>query len=161
MRIIFILLTLLSISCSTTTYYITRHAEKADNTTDPPLSANGLLQAQNLKNYLAHKNIQAIYSTNFKRTRGTAKPLSDATGASITLYSPMQQSQLVDSLKGITKNVLIVGHSNTVDDIVDRFMGVETMSDLSDLEYGDLFIVKKKGDRFRFQKIKVPEASSQ
>ena len=54
-------------------------------------------------------------------------------------------------------NVLVVGHSNTVDDIVNGLMGISEFSDLPDTEYGSLFIVKKKGNKYSVEKIKVPQ----
>jgi hypothetical protein len=47
--------------------------------------------------------------------------------------------------------VLVVGHSNTVDDIVNGLMGVKTLSDLPETQYGDLFIVKRKKGRYSFE----------
>ena len=147
---------LLLVSCKTTTYYISRHAEKSGAmTSDPPLTANGQQQANKLKEYLTGKNINEIYSTNFARTKNTAQPTSDYFNVPIQTYS--QVNALVDTLKKrITGNVLIIGHSNTVDEVVNRFMGSATMSDLPETEYGDVFIVRKKGGKYSFERIKVP-----
>jgi broad specificity phosphatase PhoE len=153
---IFVLL----LSCKTTTYYITRHAEKSgtDMTNNPPLSAEGEKQALDLKAYLTGKNIKSIFSTNFIRTRTTAQPTSTDINVPIGVYT--QVNNLVDSLKATNKgNVLIVGHSNTVDDMVNRFMGAATLTDLADSEYGNLFIVKKKGTDYSFERIKVPQVT--
>jgi 2,3-bisphosphoglycerate-dependent phosphoglycerate mutase len=145
------------LSCKTTTYYISRHAEKSGTnmTANPPLSAEGEKQALDLRAYLTGKGIKSIYSTNFIRTRSTAEPTSVAINVPIQVYT--QVNDLVDTLKATGKgNVLIVGHSNTVDDIVNRFTGVGTMTDLADSEYGNLFIVKKKRSKYSFERIKLP-----
>jgi hypothetical protein len=47
---------------------------------------------------------------------------------------------------------LIVGHSNTVDDIVNKLTGQNLLQDLPNSQYGDLFIVKKKGNNYSFSK---------
>jgi broad specificity phosphatase PhoE len=157
LRTICIIATIFLLSCKTTTYYITRHSEKAGTTmtSDPPLSAEGEKQALQLKAYLTGKGIKSIYSTNFIRTQRTAQPVSVAANIPIQVYSEV--NPLVDTLKASNKgNVLIVGHSNTVDDIVNRFTGGTTITDLPDNEYGNLFIVKKKGTSYTFEKIKVP-----
>jgi 2,3-bisphosphoglycerate-dependent phosphoglycerate mutase len=153
-----LLAVLFLLSCKTTTYYITRHAEKAGTSmaTDPPLSAVGEQQALDLRDYLTGKNIKTVYSSNFIRTKTTAEPTRQLYGLEIKSYSRI--NELVDSLKKITNgNVLVVGHSNTVDDIANGLTGTNNMSDLADNEYGNLFIVKKKGSNYTFERVKVPQ----
>lgn len=129
--------------------------------TDPPLSAEGEKQALDLKAYLTGKNIKTIYSTNFIRTKATAQPTSQLFGVPIKTYNATATNALVDSLKKITDgNVLIIGHSNTVDDIANGLMGSNVMSDLADNEYGNLFIVKKKGNKYSFERIQVPQTAA-
>lgn len=145
------------LSCKTTTYYISRHAEKAGGMSgDPPLTPQGEQQAIALRDYLAGKKIGAIYSTAYLRTKATAGPTADAYSLPVNNYSATAPNVLVDSLKANNKrNVLIIGHSNTVDDLVNRFVGTVAVSDLPDSEYGSLFIVRKKGSSYRFEKNKV------
>ena len=144
-------------SCKTTTYYISRHAERSGTmTTDPQLTPEGEKQALDLRDYLRTKSIRGVYSTNFNRTRATAQPTGAHFNLPVNIYNPPQTNSMIDSLKAANKNnILIVGHSNTVDDIVNRFMGANTMTDLPETEYGSLFIVKKKGSNYTFEKIKV------
>ena len=144
-------------SCKSTTYYISRHAERAGTmSSDPSLTPEGEKQALDLRDYLRGKNIKGVYSTNFARTKATAKPTSELYNLPVNLYNPAHANTMIDSLKATNKNnILIVGHSNTVDDMVNRFMGANTMTDLPETEYGSLFIVKKKGGSYTFEKIKV------
>jgi 2,3-bisphosphoglycerate-dependent phosphoglycerate mutase len=134
------LLCLMLLSCSTTRYYIVRHAEKesaATMTSGVPLSDQGRQRALSLKNVLINKNVQRIFSTNYARTLATAQPLSTATGISIETYQPAD-STFSNRLKEVSRgNVFIVGHSNTVDDIVNGLMGKERLQDLPDTQYGD------------------------
>lgn len=162
LRTICFAIALFFLSCKTTTYYITRHAEKAGNnmTTDPPLTADGQKQALDLKAYLKGKKIRAIYATNYIRTKATAQPTSSLFGLPVTLYNLSATGALIDSLKkNINGNVLIVGHSNTVDDIANGLTGTNHMTDLADNEYGNLFIVKKKGASYSFKRIKLPQTT--
>jgi len=147
-------------SCSKTTYYIVRHAEKAtaapNMTTDVPLTAAGEQRAINLKNLLQNKNIGYIFSTSTIRTTSTANPLSAATGVQIQLYNHRDTlNQFILRLKSIKrKNVLIVGHSNTVDDVVNKLMNQSLLTDLQETEYDNLFMVNRKGKKYSFKKEK-------
>ena len=158
----FLLLIVLLASCNTTTYYISRHMERAGTMgNDPQLTPEGEKQAMDLRDYLKGKSIKGIYSTNFNRTRATAKPTSELYQLPVNIYSPgAQANNMIDSLKTNNKNnILVVGHSNTVDDMVNRFLGTNTITDLPETEYGSLFIVKKKGSNYTFEKIKVPQTT--
>jgi broad specificity phosphatase PhoE len=148
------------LSCKTTTYYIVRHAEKETSTTmlnttmtsDVPLSDAGKQRAVALKELLQKENIKHIYSTNFIRTKSTAQPLADVIHVPIEIYDP-KDSSFVSKLKSLDGNVLIVGHSNTIDDLVNELSGKKEINgDLPDSEYGDLFVVKKKGNKITFEK---------
>lgn len=147
--------TFLFLSCKTTSYFVVRHAEKepATMSSDVPLSAEGKQRAEALKEVLLHKNIQSIYSTNYIRTKATAQPLAEVKNITIQIYDPADTGFVSRIKNTTTGNVLIVGHSNTVDDIVNRFMGTKVIAgDLPETQYGDLFVVKKKGKKYRFEK---------
>jgi 2,3-bisphosphoglycerate-dependent phosphoglycerate mutase len=149
--IVFVLL----VSCKATTYYIVRHAEKEPTTTmtsDVPLSDAGRQRAQALRMLLQNGNIRHIFSTNYIRTRSTVQPLADALHLPVEIYDP-KDTTFISKLKALKGNVLVVGHSNTVDDLVNSLSGRrEVEGDLADSQYGDLFIVKKKGSRLVFEK---------
>ena len=154
-RIIFIVITIIFSSCTTTTsYYILRHAEKEAGTTmttgtikttDVPLSERGMERAEELRNQLFNKKIKHIYSTNTIRTKSTAEPLSKSIGIPIKIYNAID-SGFLQLLKNSKDNVLVVGHSNTVDDLVNALMDKKLLNDLADTQYGDIFVVNKKGN---------------
>jgi 2,3-bisphosphoglycerate-dependent phosphoglycerate mutase len=150
----------LFISC-TRTVYIVRHAEKAVPTdtlgkpvmdNDPPLSEAGKVRAIVLKDQLSGKHIRHIYSTNFIRTFYTADPLSKSTGLPIQTYRNVDS--LVALIRSVKGNVLVVGHSNTIDDIVNKLTGENKLTDLKDYEYDNLFVVKLKGKKAFFERKK-------
>lgn len=154
-----IVVTFFLTACSHT-YYVVRHAEKAtpspgltmSTPNDPPLSAAGEQRAQALLNILKDKKVRVIFSTNTIRTRSTAEPLSRQTGVSIQTYGPRPDSAFIQQLKGVRTNVLVVGHSNTVDEIVNGLCNeTKVAGDLADSEYDNLFVVKYK--RFLGKKI--------
>jgi len=152
-KFVLLLLCCTAFSCRTT-YYIVRHAEKETAATmmaDVPLSERGKQQALALENSLQDKNIKQIFSTRYSRTLATAQPLSTATGIRIDTYNAADMG-FVTRLKKLKNNVLIVGHSNTVDDLVNALMRKTVLQDLPDSAYGDLFIVTKKSGNYLFQK---------
>jgi len=140
---------------------VVRHGEKISSTdsaakmmaNDLPLSEAGKVRAIVLKDELKGKHIKHIYSTNTIRTRSTAEPLSQATKINIELYSNVDSLvHVVQSMKG---NVLIVGHSNTVDDIVNKLCRqTKIAADLNDKEYDNLFVVKIAGKKRNFARHK-------
>lgn len=152
--------TILLLSCKTTTYYIVRHAEKASTatmtsnsmTSDVPLSDAGKQRAEALKETLKKEKIHYIFSTNYIRTKSTVQPLSIELDVPIEIYDPSDKS-FVSRLKSLDKDALIVGHSNTIDDLVNELLGrKEINGDVPDSEYGNLFIVKKRGTALSFEK---------
>jgi broad specificity phosphatase PhoE len=147
-------------SCKATTYYIVRHAEKQSSatmanttmTTDVPLSDAGKERAEALAQLLKNEKIKHIFSTNYTRTKSTVQPLAQAVNVPVEVYDP-KDPQFVSRLKTLKENTLIVGHSNTVDDLVNDLLGKKEINgDLPDSAYGDLFVVKKKGSKFSFEK---------
>ena len=157
-RYIFILVAISFVSCKATTFYVVRHAERDNSamTNDVPLSEAGRQRAEALKNELKGKKIGTVYSTNYVRTKSTAQPLADAVGVTIQVYDPRDStfiSRIVNTGdKDEEGNMLIVGHSNTVDDIVNKLIGRNVIpGDLPDTQYGDLFIIKKRGKKFTFK----------
>jgi hypothetical protein len=120
--------------------YFIRHTEKnPGDDHDPELTAIGQQRADSLAAFLADKNITAIYSTDYKRTRLTAGPTAKQTKLLVTFYEPSRLAVLIKELKQNRQNVLIVGHSNTTPVGV-RLAGGQASS-IDDDEYGQLFEV--------------------
>lgn len=164
-------LSLLLTSCSHT-YYVVRHAEKAvpspgltmSTPNDPPLSAAGEERALALKEVLRDKKIEYIYSTNTVRTKTTAEPLRSYRALDIRTYGPMPDSAFFNDLKAIKYSTLIVGHSNTVDNIVNGLTNATTIpADLQDNEYDNLFVVTYKrflGTKIKYKRLKYGAPSN-
>lgn len=162
MKYLLPLCSLFLLSCGNT-IFIVRHAEKAPvpagasqmMAADPPLSAAGETRALALRDRLKGEKVRYIYSTNFKRTTATAKPLSEAGGnLPIVIYNSRMDSMdaFISRLKEIRKgNVLVVGHSNTIDDLANKLCGNKVVpGDLKDSEYDHLYRVKRKGKTYQF-----------
>jgi broad specificity phosphatase PhoE len=131
-------------SAATTTIAVVRHAEKStDDPRDPSLSAVGRERANALRDVLKDAGISAIYVTNLKRTRQTAQPLADLRG--ITMSERLAATAAADLARDVLSNasgksVLIVGHSNTVPQIVQALSG-SAIAPIGDDEYDHLFVI--------------------
>ncbi len=128
--------------CST--FYLIRHAEKVrtdKSNKDPKLNNKGIARALSWNEYFADKEISKIYSTNFKRTLETIKPIQESTDLYPMIYSPsdIDYENFVTSNKG--EVVLIVGHSNTVPDFVNGLIKDSIYSQIDDLNNSNLYIV--------------------
>ena len=117
------------------TFVIVRHAEKStDDPQDPSLSETGKARAQSLARLLADTPLSAAYATGYRRTQQTAQPAADAHGVKITIYdAKLPATTFAAQLRAAHAHgtVLVVGHSNTVPDIVAALSGqpVDAMSD--------------------------------
>jgi broad specificity phosphatase PhoE len=123
-----------------------RHAEKADNSTDPVLSTAGLARANALKDSLSSKNINAIFVTNYKRTQQTAAPLADNLGKAPIVIEASSTAALIKALQNIDDDskVLIVGHSNTVPMIIDSLMKSPQQINIGENDFDNFYIVSVK-----------------
>lgn len=129
------------------TIYIVRHAEKILEGDDPGLSVAGTARSKKLGQILEQKEIQHIFSTNTTRTITTAQPLADVIGLSIEIYDAKNHDDLVRELRERTGNILVVGHSNTVNHLANYFVGSgEKYPELQDIEYDFIFEVSLKED---------------
>ena len=150
--VLIVLLAVGMISCgraqqSSTTVLIVRHAEKASDAEDSPLTEAGVRRTQALVRVAEDAGVSAIYSSQFKRNRDTAKPLSDRLGLSVTerpvdLQSPGDYGRVLakDILEKHAGNtVVVIGHGNTIAATIEGLTG--RAAPVGDIQYGDLFIV--------------------
>ncbi len=129
------------------TIYIVRHAEKLLEGQNPELAQVGQVRAKKLAQILADQDIKHIFSTDYQRTRLTAWPTASAAGVEIESYDPNNHDALYAQLRDLEGNVLVVGHSNTVSQLANYFVGDgENYADLTDLEYEYIYIVTLEGN---------------
>lgn len=133
--------------------WVVRHAEKLTDDPkerDPHLSTIGLERAEALKKYLGGERIDSIFSTNYKRTKLTGFPLADKIGINIKTYNPNGQKALAKQLiaNAAGKKVLIIGHSNSVLEIIEAFGGERPIKELvEESDYDYIFAITIKGDK--------------
>lgn len=119
---------------------IVRHAEKADNSEDAELSPAGRQRADILARVLKDANITAIFTSERKRTQQTAAPLAKSIGVSPNIVAAKDFPALVAKLREVKGNALVVGHGNTIPDIV-KALGVDAPVQIADVDYSQIFVV--------------------
>src|SRR5436309_900262 len=98
---------------------IVRHAEKAANGgNDPDLSPAGRARAVALARILKYARITAIFTSEFKRTQQTAEPTARSIGVEPIIFPGKDIAALVEKLRHLNGNALVVSHGNTIPDIV-------------------------------------------
>ncbi|QNM81965.1 histidine phosphatase family protein [Sphingomonas sabuli] len=125
------------------TVYVIRHLQKGAGD-DPSLTAEGAANAQALAGMLKAKGIVAAFATPTRRAMETAAPLAAQLGFDVTPYDPRDPAALAAAIAAASGSVLVVGHSNTVPDLVAQFGGTKP-GPLGDGDYGMLFAVGPGG----------------
>ena len=132
---------------ATTTVVLVRHAEKELSTIDnPPLAPEGELRAERLAQMFGRISgvgrLQAIYVSDTRRAQMTAGPLAARLrlepivlpGADV---GALAQRAVRDHRGGA---LLIVGHSNTIPQVVKRISGVD-VGPIADDEFDGIYVV--------------------
>lgn len=133
------------------TIYVVRHFDTPEGVKDARLTPVGEARARSLARRFEGKSLAAIYVTPFARTRASAAPLAAAKGLTPVDYDWTDATRLVEAVKAQPGDVLIVGHSNTVPEIVERFGGTRP-APLVHADFGDLWIVRAgKSERVRIE----------
>lgn len=120
-------------------YYVMRHLDTAEGQ-DPPLSAEGQRKAALLPGWFAGDPPAAIYVSATRRAQQTAAPLAAALGITPKIYDPADTQGLVRMVAQDNGAVLIIGHSNTVPDIVAALGGTRPAPIAHD-RFGDIWHV--------------------
>jgi phosphohistidine phosphatase SixA len=107
----------------TTTIFLVRHAEKIDASTNPKLSPIGEKRAIALAHVLKDSKLTHIHSTNYIRTKETAKPCAELYDIETTIYNPRKLKELAKNIKSKGGIHLVVGHSNTTPEMVKHLGG--------------------------------------
>ena len=141
---IFIFTSLLSNAQEVTTYYFIRHAEKlrVDKTDrNPNLNLKGFKRAEAWKEVFSNISFDAIYSTDYTRTKLTAKPTAESKNLPILIYNPreMYSKAFQNQTKG--KTILVVGHSNTTNVFANKVIGFDKYQEIKDDNNSNLYIV--------------------
>ena len=126
-----------------TTYYFIRHAEKdtlnPDNE-DPELTETGVERARKWAEVFRDIEFDLIFSSKYKRTLNTAKPIAASQDKEINFFNTEKLNDEDFQQKTKGKTVLVVGHSNLNPEFVNYIIQEKKYEDLDEREYGSLFI---------------------
>jgi broad specificity phosphatase PhoE len=134
-------------SATTTTVVLVRHAEKDLVTIDdPPLTPAGEQRAERLAQMFGGVRgagrIDGIYVTNTRRTQQTAMPLASRLGEEPIVVPASDVNAVVSRVMSEHRGgrALIVGHSNTLPEIIQKLSGI-SIPEIGDDEYDNVYIV--------------------
>lgn len=125
-----------------TTYILVRHAEK-DYGGDPVLTQLGIDRANHLAETLTNTDLHAVYSTDTRRTRLTAKPVAKDHKLKVKIYDVALIRDFANFLKynHRGKTVLVVGHSNTTPALANLLTDTDSNPRFDEMDYANLLIV--------------------
>lgn len=121
------LLGLASLSAQSTVF-VTRHCDRLGFEPDPPLSADGESQAEELAAILADANIRHIYSTDTLRTRQTAAPTARVSGVIPVILPQSDLNGMAERVKRTLRDgesTLVVVHKESLRRMVKALSGAE------------------------------------
>jgi broad specificity phosphatase PhoE len=120
--------------------YVVRHAERADQSADSALSTAGIGRSYTLRDLLRNAGVTKIFTSPLRRTIDTAAPLAAAVHVTPRVMPTADALAEAIAASGPRDRVLVVGHSNTVPELL-RALHVEETVAVAEDEYDNLFIV--------------------
>ena len=123
---------------------LVRHAERATEPAgDPALTPAGEQRAQALAQALTGLRVNAILTTQYRRTRDTAAPLAEALGIQTQVVDAKagHVQAVADAVRAQNGVVLVVGHSNTVTAVL-AALGGPKLADLCETSFHHAFVLQ-------------------
>ena len=134
--------------------YLVRHAEKADLSKDPVLSACGQAQAAALATLLQDVNLPQLYHSGYQRTEQTAAASLKA-GRQLRQYDAKDLPALAAQLRRTSTNALVVGHSNTTPQLATLLSQLAAPA-LQEDDYGRIYQLTRAGEQWSLQILQLP-----
>ncbi len=129
------------------TVILVRHAERAGTMAgEEGISAVGRCRAEALARVLADAGVKRVFTTEVARTRETSEPVAKMQGIRPETVPAKDVDGLVAKLRagGPGDVALVVGHSNTLPQVVER-LGAGKAPAIADDEYDRMFVVTLTG----------------
>jgi broad specificity phosphatase PhoE len=120
---------------------LVRHADYDGGPGDPSLNATGLARRDQLAQVLAKVGVAHIIVSEWARTHQTAATLAADLGLTPEEIPALDLDAIEAAARSHPSTVLIVGHSNTVPELVDRFTSTSDPAPSIEGEFDNLFVV--------------------
>ena len=159
-------------SQATTTIIFVRHAEKADTGgSDPGLSPAGQKRVAELTRQMLKadviQGVDAIYSTPYRRTQQTVKPLADELELPVNTYDASDTEEVLETILSRHKGkvILVVAHSNTLPVLIANLGASKRVPPIAEDEYDNIYVIaipwfgKTKTIRLRYGEPYMPPAT--
>ncbi len=136
-------------SATTTTIVLIRHAEKqVGSISDAPLAPPGEVRASRLAQMFGENlefgRVRAIYVTDTRRTQQTAAGLAQRLGLTPVILEAKSSPQSI-ARRVLRENrggvALVVGHSNTVPEILGELTDTGVVPFMNDDEFDTMYVV--------------------
>ena len=127
----------------TTIFVFVRHTEQnAEPADNPDLSEAGKARAQKLAQLVKDLEVHRAAATTTKRAIQTAQPLIDMTHCATDIYSKSATDAfLLSAIAGYKgKVILVVGHSNTIPEMLNMLLGEKKYEDIAEDNYDNIYI---------------------
>ncbi len=130
-----------------TQIYFIRHADKeSDGSDNPHLSEKGVQRATYWGKFFQYIRFDDIYTTDFHRNIETASLVSKDKGVKIHHYSPLSFDIIEHVEQNRGKTMLIIGHSNTIPDLINRLVTDVQYDPMSHKNYNLIYKVQVASD---------------
>jgi broad specificity phosphatase PhoE len=138
-------LPVLALALATPTIVLIRHAEPAAAVGDPSLAPAGLARAKLLARMLSDASLKGVYVTSMARSAQTGSPSATSAGLPLTTYIAADATGLASAVfaSHTTGAVLVVAHSNTVDDIAAAF-GAAGVGELAHNQFDRMYLITRR-----------------
>ena len=156
LAVIFSIAFLLAVTANAApTIFVVRHAEKASTGgNDPDLSPQGQKRAEALASILKDSQVTSVFVTELKRTQETAAPTAKAAHVTPTVIPANDIGALVEKLRAVNGNALVVGHGNTIPELL-KALGIATSVSVPEDDYSEIFVVMT-GDTAQLLRLHYP-----
>jgi broad specificity phosphatase PhoE len=132
------------------TVILVRHAEKKvvpPENKDPDISDEGVKRAEELAKMFADAGIGAIYTSQYKRTQQTVKPLVEKLGIAAAIIEAQKTPELIKHIRAQKPGqvVFVAGHNNTVPEVI-AALGGPKLPIIPETQYDNLYILTINSD---------------